>query len=358
MYCPRCYVVLRLVVFGLALTVAIKILSQPRARKLEPEPKEAQKDILRFWADGQGKVREPAKQTNPQPAGGGPQEPQVSTGEEARHCAPPASPNWTPTPPLRVVHLDLKGAAPKIKYLEQIFPLFSSLGATGVLLEYEDMFPYDGELKVLRSPYAYSVEDIRTIRDLAQRSNLQIIPLVQVFGHLEFVLKHEQYHSLREVADYPNSLNPHAPGSQTLNRAMLEQVLEQHPDSAWLHIGADEVFGLGESQDSKNWLQSNKGDKGKMYLDHVTTVASIIREKRPGIQLLMWDDMLRQINSNTLKSKGPFWPANLASPMMWFYNAQLNLKAIDQLIITYQDVGFSDIWFASAFKGRQALIRE
>ena len=34
----------------------------------------------------------------------------------------------------RIVHLDLKGAAPKVSYLEQLFPLFKTLGATGLLI--------------------------------------------------------------------------------------------------------------------------------------------------------------------------------------------------------------------------------
>uniref|UniRef100_A0A8B9FT46 Hexosaminidase D n=1 Tax=Amazona collaria TaxID=241587 RepID=A0A8B9FT46_9PSIT len=57
--------------------------------------------------------------------------------------------------PMRLVHLDLKGAAPRVSYLEQVFPLLSLLGANGVLIEYEDMFPFKGELEVLKSPYAY-----------------------------------------------------------------------------------------------------------------------------------------------------------------------------------------------------------
>ncbi|XP_064172301.1 beta-N-acetylhexosaminidase isoform X1 [Anguilla rostrata] len=340
----RLSTLLRLVVFVLVVVVVIKLASQPR--QMVPGVKMNQANTHGFWNKNPGKDEEPPKQDK-SIVGEGAQEGLA----KAEKLPPPPQvvlPQDPNAPPLKVVHLDLKGAAPKVKYLEQIFPLFSSLGATGVLLEYEDMFPYKGELQVLRSPYAYSVEDIKTILNLAKLSKLQVIPLVQAFGHLEFVLKHEQYTALREVGDFPNSLNPHAPGSQALIQAMVTQVLEQHPDAPWLHIGADEVFGLGESQDSKNWLHSHSGDMGKMYLDHVVAVARFIVEWRPGIRLLMWDDMMRQISADVLKESGL---QSLASPVMWFYAPNLNLKNIDQLISKYQEVGFKDIWFASAFKG-------
>ncbi|KAG8535547.1 hypothetical protein GDO81_028299, partial [Engystomops pustulosus] len=54
-----------------------------------------------------------------------------------------------------LVHLDLKGAPPKVSYLAEVFPLFSALGATGLLIEYEDTFPYDKQLLPLRAAHAY-----------------------------------------------------------------------------------------------------------------------------------------------------------------------------------------------------------
>lgn len=37
----------------------------------------------------------------------------------------------------------------------QVFPLFQALGANGLLIEYEDMFPYEGRLQLLRARHAY-----------------------------------------------------------------------------------------------------------------------------------------------------------------------------------------------------------
>ncbi len=44
----------------------------------------------------------------------------------------------------RIVHIDLKGAQPKVQYFKDFFKLIRDFGATGILLEYEDVFPYTG----------------------------------------------------------------------------------------------------------------------------------------------------------------------------------------------------------------------
>ncbi|NWZ73919.1 HEXDC Hexosaminidase, partial [Acrocephalus arundinaceus] len=205
---------------------------------------------------------------------------------------------------MRLVHLDLKGAAPRVSYLEQVFPLLSQLGANGVLIEYEDMFPFKGELEILRSPYAYSEEDIERIQQLAEQHKLEVVPLVQTFGHVEFILKHEKYQHLREVERFPNSFNPHIPETLALLKSILSQVVEKHRRSTWIHIGADEVFHLGEGMDSKNWMSHNKGDVGTMYLKHIKEVLGFLTAQYWGLRVLMWDDMLRKISVGALRGEG------------------------------------------------------
>ena len=47
-------------------------------------------------------------------------------------------------PEHRIVHFDLKGAPPSIAYMKKVVTMSAHLGATGVLMEYEDMFPWTG----------------------------------------------------------------------------------------------------------------------------------------------------------------------------------------------------------------------
>jgi hypothetical protein len=108
----------------------------------------------------------------------------------------------------RIVHLDLKGAPPKMEYLKKFFPLIKQHGATGILLEYEDTFPFTSLLAEAKYGYAYTREDVQVIKELAKQNGLFIIPLVQTYGHLEWLLKLEKFAHLREDSRYPQVITP------------------------------------------------------------------------------------------------------------------------------------------------------
>lgn len=54
----------------------------------------------------------------------------------------------------------------------------------GVILEWEDCFPYSGNLEFLYNKI-YSLEDAQQIVQDMRDAQLEVIPLVQSFGHLE-----------------------------------------------------------------------------------------------------------------------------------------------------------------------------
>ncbi|XP_045425749.1 hexosaminidase D isoform X3 [Lemur catta] len=249
---------------------------------------------------------------------------------------------------MRLVHLDLKGAPPKVSYLSKVFPLFRALGANGLLIEYEDMFPYEGPLRLLRARFSYSPAEVKEILHLAGLHQLEVVPLVQTFGHMEFVLKHGAFAHLREVAAFPNTLNPHEPESLALVGAMIDQVLQQHPGARRLHIGCDEVYYLGEGEASRQWLQQEQNSKAKLCLSHVRAVASHVLARHPHVTPLAWDDMLRDMPEDQLTASGV---PQLVEPVLWDYAADLDVHGKVLLMQKYRQCGFRRLWAASAFKG-------
>ena len=85
------------------------------------------------------------------------------------------------------------------------------------------------------------MQEIAALLQAAKDNNLGVIPLVQTFGHLEFVLKLEQFKNLREEPSYPQSLCPSKEEAVNMVRTMVNQIMEIHRDSTHIHIGCDEV---------------------------------------------------------------------------------------------------------------------
>lgn len=108
----------------------------------------------------------------------------------------------------RVVHIDLKGAPPKPEYFKKFIPFLKEHGATGILLEYEDTFPFEGKLAEAKNGRAYNFDDVNMIKKLAKDNNLYIIPLVQTYGHLEWLLKVKTFAHLREAEQFPQVISP------------------------------------------------------------------------------------------------------------------------------------------------------
>ncbi|KAF7651253.1 hypothetical protein LDENG_00113480 [Lucifuga dentata] len=254
----------------------------------------------------------------------------------------------------KLVHLDLKGAPPRIEYLHQLVGLFSDLGADGLLVEYEDMFPYEGELKLLQASDhpAYSRDEVLSIQEIAKSKGLEVIPLVQTFGHMEFVLKHRPLWGLREVTHCLGTLNPHREEGVKLVMKMLKQVVDLHPDLHTLHIGADEVYLLGEGEESKQWLASPGRTVEQLFLSHVTKVAKAIKEAWPDMTIIMWDDMMREMSHDTLKASGL---VGLVQPMLWDYRPALDVDVTVCLLQKYSGAGLCELWAASSFKGSTSV---
>lgn len=92
------------------------------------------------------------------------------------------------------------------------------------------------------------------IGTLMKKCNLKMVPLVQTFGHLEFVLKRERFSHLRETKDNYTSICPLNPESIELVCSMISQhmdILSQCESVPFIHIGADEIFNIATCKQCK-----------------------------------------------------------------------------------------------------------
>ena len=238
----------------------------------------------------------------------------------------------------RLWHLDLKGGAPKVEVLEGVMTLAARAGATGVLVEWEDAFPYTGPLANLSAHTAYTREEVHRIAEAARGAGLTLVHLMQSLGHLEYALKQPQWAGLRE-GESPAEACPSLPAAARLVTDAIDQLMALVP-SPMVHIGADEVFTLGQCARCR----ARDMTPLNLYLHHVLHVAKHIRT-RWGVRVLMWDDMVRRAPLQALRTL-----AGVAEPVVWAYGPDVTRMVPPYVLRTYAAI-FPRVWLAPAFKG-------
>lgn len=241
----------------------------------------------------------------------------------------------------RLVHLDLKGAAPRPRYLQAIFPLLRQWGATGLCIEWEDRLPFSGRLEVLRHPQGYTRRQVAEILAAAGEAGLEVVPLVQTFGHLEFVLKHACFAALREDPDSAHDLCPLHPDAPGLMRELIDQTLALHPGVQTVHLGGDEVRALGANAGTARAIAAH--GRAPVYRAHMLPLIEHVCSR--GVRALIWDDMLRAWPVEELRPL-----AGKAGLVVWRYGADIGAGLPPGMWDRYREAGVT-IWGASAFKG-------
>ncbi|CAF2966100.1 unnamed protein product [Rotaria sp. Silwood2] len=249
----------------------------------------------------------------------------------------------------KYIHLDLKGAPPKLdKFYESFFNFLKSLqmGVKGVLIEYEDILPLEGIFADVGHQAGYTKSDIKLIEKAAKENEIEIIPLIQTFGHLEWILKLDKFKSYRDHPNLPLVISPCLNATYVLLQDLLQQTLDMHPNSNKIHIGCDEVM-LYNVHDQCYKKQMNKSER---YIDHIQRIVNIVHQIRPGIRVLIWDDILRH-DEFTKNDKLLSQLKGLVEPVSWNYVPTFHdyYKTLSAWKI-YPKL-FNSIWAASAFKG-------
>ncbi len=184
------------------------------------------------------------------------------------------------------LHLDLKGAIPSARKLAEFLVFWKECGFNGIVLEYDDRIPW--QTWDIDSRIQYDMGELSYLLLKIKELNFEIIPLIQILGHLEWLLKHEKYHDWREngVGSEICPLN-----SDVIEKfeEWIDEIVRLHPDSRFIHLGADETFYLGTCE------RCRQHSKKELYLNHISRMCEYVIAKK--MSPLIWADIFRREKS-------------------------------------------------------------
>lgn len=209
-----------------------------------------------------------------------------------QYLAMPAHPaveitDW-PELALRSDYLDMRGIYPKFENLLRYIEEMAAYKLNTLVIEYEDKLPR-ARKDLCHPTDALTPEQHRRLLEVARENFIDIIPLQQSFGHLEYVLKLPEYQHLREIPEAPGEMCPLREGAYELAASLLEETARLHPDSRYLHLGCDEVWSLGQSDECK----ASGKSRGRIAIEYINRLAEkvVTLGKIP----IVWHDMMADV---------------------------------------------------------------
>jgi hypothetical protein len=162
----------------------------------------------------------------------------------------------------------------------------AGFGFNTLIMEWEATFPYSGH-PLIPNRYAYTKEEISGFIAYCKGLGIDVIPLQQSFGHVEYILRHYRYADLREDQ---KDVSQVCPLETALNRQLFTELFTEmasmHP-SGYFHIGGDETYLLGDCERCSAFAEEH--GKSMLYVEHIKMMCEIVigLGKRP----VLWADI-------------------------------------------------------------------
>ncbi|MBL8024882.1 MAG: family 20 glycosylhydrolase [Fibrobacteres bacterium] len=184
-------------------------------------------------------------------------------------------------------HLDLRVQVMKMDALKALARDISEMGLNTLVMEWEATFPFKTN-PLIPSAYAYTGKEVAEFLSYCKKLRIDVIPLQQCFGHVEYILQHDRYGHLRENAKDICQLCPQKVDyAVELFTELFSEICKVHT-SDYIHLGCDETYLLGSCPACSS--KASKYSKSKVFVDYVAAMCKIVRKlgKRP----VIWADML------------------------------------------------------------------
>ena len=127
-----------------------------------------------------------------------------------------------------------------------------------------------------------SKDDVRRIVTYARRRHIDVVPCLELYGHLHDLFRREEYSAL---ADFPHGVefNPENPEVQALLRRWADEYMEMFP-GPFVHVGFDETWQLRQAATHK------AGSPEQYFLEQLRNVSQLFMAR--GKTVMAWGDMM------------------------------------------------------------------
>lgn len=233
--------------------------------------------------------------------------------------------DW-PSLPYRGLMVDTShGAVPTVSEVKRQLDLLARFKANQYFFYVEANLRLEG-YPLLQQPSDWTKQDVADIVAYARERHIDVVPCVELYGHLHDVFREEKY-SGEAAIEHGGEANPANAEVQKLLDDWLRQYAAMFP-SLWIHLGFDEPFEL-ERAGSK---AAGGIAPDVLWLQHLERMAKLATKlgKRP----LFWADI---DEGAYIFNKYPGLAAGLpkgAIAVPWFYDARPNYDNLLDLFAT------------------------
>ena len=185
---------------------------------------------------------------------------------------------------ITAIHVDLNSAMLRPETVRAMLRAAADAGKNAVLWEVEDKIRWESCPDVPH-PDAMSKDAFRALLDESRALGLEPIPLLQTFGHAEYVLSKDRRKAMRELPEFHDCYCTSDPDARAFLRALAAEYREVFGPLRFFHFGGDEAYRFGSCP------RCSKRDRFGLYAEHLLDVTAETRAA--GVRVLIWDDMVR-----------------------------------------------------------------
>ncbi|MEI6521585.1 MAG: family 20 glycosylhydrolase, partial [bacterium] len=190
----------------------------------------------------------------------------------------------------RGILLDLaRRKVPTLKTLLELVDLMSFLKLNMLQLQIEHTFLFAAHPKIGKDCGSLTPTEIITLDEHCKKRGVELVPMLQSFGHMRNILMFDEYKDLAEDNLAQWSLCPTDPRSIEFLDSLYNEFLPCF-SSKLINIGCDETIDLGRKR-GKSYQECHRIGQGRVYLNFLLSIHKLITIKYDK-QIMCWGDIL------------------------------------------------------------------